>query len=595
MIVPMKKLVVFVSTAARDSALKKLRRLGILHIKPTVAPVSEDLSQIERKINQTDKALEIIGNGTGQPNSTYEAEKAFETVIEILDLSLERPKISGDLELLKERLHWYSTWGKITRNDLVTLREKGIYLHLYVVDKNQVKQLPKDKLVQIVGQDKSRLYLALITESTEEQLEFKEEFIPEADYDTTIDELKAAEEHLTTIDERLAALEAERENLKTLRAELEKRQRWTGVRDGMGVAEAIVYLEGYCPTDSLQSVTELAEKEGWGYIVDDPDDPAEVPTLIRKGRWLKMIDPIFNFMGTIPGYREFDISFWFLAFFSLFFAILVGDAGYGMLFLILAIYFRHKYKNAPREPFWLVYVLSSALIIWGSITGTWFGFETVARLPFFSSLVIDNIATFSKDAAQVTSFMMYFTFLIGAIHLSIGHILNGLKKVNSFQALGQLGWVGVVWGMFFLAGQLVLSKPMPDYALYLLFGGAILIACFDNYLKGHFWKGLGTTIGNLPLSIISSFGDVVSYLRLFAVGMAGAVVEVSFNIMAVGGGVDNLLKGITAVLIIIFGHSLNIVLCMMSVIVHGIRLNMLEFSGHLGMQWTGQKYEPFRE
>jgi len=106
---------------------------------------------------------------------------------------------------------------------------------------------------------------------------------------------------------------------------------------------------------------------------------------------------------------------------------------------------------------------------------------------------------------------------------------------------------------------------------------------------------LGATIGNLPLSIISAFGDVVSYLRLFAVGMAGAVVEVSFNNMAIGDGVDNLLKGIIAVLIIIFGHGLNIVLCMMSVIVHGIRLNMLEFSGHLGMQWTGQKYEPFRE
>ncbi|MDD5539884.1 MAG: hypothetical protein PHG61_04235 [Candidatus Marinimicrobia bacterium] len=595
MIVPMKKLVVFVSSSARDSGLKKLRRLGVLHIKPTVAPVSEDLSQIEKQIARTDKALEIIGKDAGQPTGAFEATAAIKTVSEILDLSAERQKISGNLEILNERRRWYDTWGKISQNDLATLRKAGVHLRLYAIDKNQAKQLPKDKLIQVVAQDKSRLYLALIAESREEQIEFKEEIIPETDYDTTVHELEAAESRLNAIAERHKALASERDNLTALRTELEKRQRYASVRDGMGISEAVVYLEGYCPADSLPSVTELADKEGWGYLIDDPDDPEEVPTLIRKARWLKMIDPVFNFMGTIPGYQEFDISLWFLAFFSLFFAILVGDAGYGVLFLMLAIFFRRKYKNAPREPFWLVYVLSGALIIWGSITGTWFGFETVARLPLFSSLVIEQVATFSKDTAQVTRFMMFFTFLIGAIHLSIGHILNGLKKINSLQALAQVGWVGVVWGMFFLAGQLVLSKPMPGFALYILLGGAVIIACFDNYLKGHFWKGLGATIGNLPLSIISAFGDVVSYLRLFAVGMAGAVVEVSFNNMAIGDGVDNLLKGIIAVLIIIFGHGLNIVLCMMSVIVHGIRLNMLEFSGHLGMQWTGQKYEPFRE
>ncbi|MFH1213645.1 MAG: hypothetical protein V1681_06130, partial [Candidatus Neomarinimicrobiota bacterium] len=356
-----------------------------------------------------------------------------------------------------------------------------------------------------------------------------------------------------------------------------------------------VYLEGYCPEKNLNSFKDLAEKEGWGYLADDPDDPAEVPTLISKPRWLKMVDPIFSFMGTIPGYQEFDVSFWVLAFFSLFFALIVGDAGYGFIFMITAIILRRKNKQASPEIFWLVYILSGALIFWGAITGTWFGFETVARLPLFSSLIVDKVATFSKNPDQVSIFLMYLTFLIGAIHLSIGHILNGIKKINSLQSLAQLGWVGVVWGLFFLVCNLILSDPLPDIALHLIWIGAIMIACFDNYLKGHFWKGIGATIGNLPLSIISSFGDVISYVRLFAVGLAGVAVEDSFNNMALGGGVDNLLKGIIAILIIVFGHSLNIVLCMMSVIVHGIRLNMLEFSGHLGMQWTGQKYEPFRE
>jgi V/A-type H+-transporting ATPase subunit I len=100
-------------------------------------------------------------------------------------------------------------------------------------------------------------------------------------------------------------------------------------------------------------------------------------------------------------------------------------------------------------------------------------------------------------------------------------------------------------------------------------------------------------MAELPLGVISSFSDIVSYLRLFAVGFATVVVAESFNNMALGGGISGVLSGIAAVLILFLGHTLNILLGCMAVIVHGIRLNMLEFSGHLGMQWSGKKYEPF--
>ena len=106
---------------------------------------------------------------------------------------------------------------------------------------------------------------------------------------------------------------------------------------------------------------------------------------------------------------------------------------------------------------------------------------------------------------------------------------------------------------------------------------------------------MGQTLGDMPLSIISSFSDVVSYLRLFAVGSASVTVASSFNNMAIGGGIHSIVGGLIAALILFLGHSLNIMLGMMSVIVHGVRLNMLEFSGHLDMQWAGKKYQPFKE
>ena len=172
--------------------------------------------------------------------------------------------------------------------------------------------------------------------------------------------------------------------------------------------------------------------------------------------------------------------------------------------------------------------------------------------------------------------------------------MKAFRVINSVKALGDVGWIMIVWGMFFAAGKLVVDRPFPIFAGYLLIGGMILVLVFSNPQKNMF-KGMLSTLTSLPLSVIGAFSDVVSYLRLFAVGYASVVLASTFNNMALADGVGNIFAGVGAAIILLFGHTLNILLCMMAVVVHGIRLNMLEFSGHLGMQWSGKKYEPFRE
>jgi len=595
MIVAMQKVTVFLSASNRDAALRRLRQLGILHVKPTVPVAGDSLIQLENQISAVERALHQIDiSRTDSGATSPEPVDPGQLVTEILNLAEKKTKLAGELEKDREKQNWYRVWGRTCQAELAQLASHGVFVHLYSIDKAQQKRLPADKLILCLKEDKNRILIALLAGSKDELLDLKEEAVPAEDFLTVSDRIAAAEKEITGIDERLLQLVDYQPILKRHLVDLQRQHRFVSVRAGMGVAEDIVFIEGYCPTDTLEQFKKAAEQEAWGYITEDPSEPDDVPTLLRRPRWLNMVEPIFNFMGTLPGYHEYDISFWFLCFFSLFFAILVGDAGYGLVFLIGTLLFRRKHRQAAREPFILMYVLSGALIVWGAITGMWFGQETIARLPLFDRLIIDRIYSFSKKPDEVTRFLMYFTFLIGALHLTVGHLLNGMKKINSLQALAQVGWIGVVWGMFFLAGRLVLSNPLPSVTLYLIGGGALLIGSFDNYLKGHFWKGVGATVGNLPLSIIGSFGDVVSYLRLFAVGLAGSVVEVSFNNMALGGE-GGLVKVIVAGLILIFGHGLNMILCLMSVIVHGIRLNMLEFSGHLGMQWTGKKYLPFRE
>jgi len=356
---------------------------------------------------------------------------------------------------------------------------------------------------------------------------------------------------------------------------------------GVGNAEDFVYLQGFCPDDVVESVKTAADKNGWGYILEEPDDPTEVPTLLKNRKPLRIIEPLFQFMGTLPGYNEVDVSFIFLLFFSVFYAMIIGDAGYGLLFLGGTVFARIKMRKAPMEPFALFFVLSITTIIWGGLTGTWFGSKALAQWGPLKRFIIEPMFSFN-ESTEATRFMMKFTFILGLIHLIIGRIMSFFRKLPSIQAIAELGWIMIVIGIFFVADLLVLSNPLPGFVLPLIIAGIVVVGIFANFQKNPL-KMIGTFFGTVLISsldVISSFSDVVSYIRLFAVGVASVTVAASFNEMA---------GGIGAPLVLLLGHGLNIILGVMSVMVHGVRLNMLEFSGHLGQEWTGKAYEPFKE
>jgi len=189
---------------------------------------------------------------------------------------------------------------------------------------------------------------------------------------------------------------------------------------------------------------------------------------------------------------------------------------------------------------------------------------------------------------------MQLTFTIGAIHLSIARLMSAFKRMNSPTAIAELGWIAIIWGIYFVANNLILSVPLNSAVIPLVAGGAAVVALFANFQK-NIVKGFLLSLGNLPLDIISSFSDVVSYIRLFAVGFATVIVASSFNDMAAGVGFNSILSGVMVSVILVFGHGLNIILGLMAVLVHGVRLNMLEFSGHCNLEWSGRNYMPFKE
>ena len=181
--------------------------------------------------------------------------------------------------------------------------------------------------------------------------------------------------------------------------------------------------------------------------------------------------------------------------------------------------------------------------------------------------------------------MMRFTFILALIQLSIGHMIVAYRNRKNIKFLADIGWVLIIIGMFMVTKFLVLSDPLSSFTAPILIIGFLLISFFTNFQK-NIVKAFFGSVFTVVLHIISSFSDIVSYVRLFAVGVATVAVASTFNGMA---------SGFLAPLILVLGHGLNILLAIMSVLVHGIRLNVLEFSSALGQEWSGIEYQPFQE
>jgi V/A-type H+-transporting ATPase subunit I len=269
---------------------------------------------------------------------------------------------------------------------------------------------------------------------------------------------------------------------------------------------------------------------------------------------------------------------------------LIGDAGYGLLFIAGTFTAHKKLKDVPKEVFILFYILSVSTLIWGAVTGTWFGYEKLARFPFVNILVIDSVNSFI-DANMVN--IIKLNFMIGLVQLCIAHLMIAFRERKSLKVLGQAGWVMVLFGLYFLAGKVVLNNPFPWIAKSLIFYGMLLVILFSVFNRKHIIKGFLAGLGELLNNFVSYFSHIVSYLRLFAVGYASVTIASSFNDMALSAGVGGVFATLGFALILLIGHGLNIALGGMAVVVHGIRLNMLEFSGHLNMQWSGSEYKPF--
>lgn len=603
MITKMKKVVLFVSEPDTevDADLTLLGQLGVMHITPYQPAKDASIDRVDARIKQIEKAINILDRFDEEDEAKSSTEDIDYSTIDrgeihllekVLELESDNEKLAKAKRHQERQVRWYNNWGDVSIKDVELLKKENIWLKLFLLTDKDLRGLSDRDDIHVLGKVDNLNKVLLIAEDEDSTLDFDELPYPKS----TLEEVKAA------LKETNAGLEDNKKKLHQLHAQksllieaLEERNRRFNVRNvqygGLSIEEKIRCWKGFIPKNAIDKFIDTAKKRRWGYVIEDPsqEEVDEVPTLITSPRWAERIKPVMNFMGLVPGYKELDVSKVFMLFFTFFTGILVGDAGYGLVFLLLTLFVHSRTKFKRRVEFELIYTLSTSVMFWGVLTGTYFGSETLANIAFLKQLRVDQLASFGGDNIFVQKVM----FLIGAVHLSIGHIQTAWKIINSVRAIAQLGWTAIVWGLYFVVNQMVLGVEAPSFMIWLFIGGGALVALFSKP-GPNFLKGVLASLGNLPLSIINGFSDIISYIRLYAVGLATVLMAASFNQMAIGEGITTIISGIGAVIILILGHGLNMILAGMAVIVHGVRLNMLEYAGHASVEFSGNEYNPFK-
>lgn len=642
MIVQMKKVSIVVLEKERKQALKKLKDVGVVHLE-TLEGSGEKLSSYKEACANAYNAVSILSEvkvskkeaKTLRKNgaSSMDKDAVVQKCKDIIALSEQKKQIFESIANNKAELDRLSVWGTVNPSDFEYLRQKDICLKMYEIPEDKYSAIDGNLQTICVNTSKKQVRFLLISKEGQE----KEKLPPEAfevplpllSTDEIKKEIEDGSRKIEEIDASLKDALVYSQRISAFIKDIEKDIQFENVYSGMGREDTssgydLAWISGFVPEDCVETLKSCASENSWAMTCSEPNEDDEVPTKLKNNKFVSLIYPLTDFLGTVPGYHEYDISGWFLLFFTIFFGMIFGDGGYGALVTAVALICILKSIFAKKKVspmLGLVLLLGFATMAWGAVTCTWFGL-TPEQLPSWIKAMsvppvsnaydsIQWIPFWADDISQGTlttaNNLQIFCFSLALIQLCVAHVKGMVRYRKSLKCIGEFGCFVELIGMYWVVLSMVVSStvfpliggnvyglPAGTIAVCMVGGGFLLSFVFSNY-DGSILNSIMESVKNIIsvlLGVVNVFSDIVSYIRLWAVGLAGAAISNTVNTMA-GPLAGRAVMFIFMIVLLVFGHGLNMILNLLSVIVHGVRLNTLEFSNHLGMSWSGFKYAPF--
>jgi len=619
-IVKMKKVFLVARAAGREEFLEALRDLGVVHLEP-VDPSASAPEELLARLERIDRALQLIASvePVGEAPE-LDGRAAAEEILQIARRAEDNRNRLNSLAREAERL---AIWGDLRREQLDALEDAGVPVRFYSVDREAAGQIVAECVSVVAELPGKRVLAAVVQRAGAPSLPDDARPVepPARDLPAVRAEAGEVDAALAADADRLARLAGLGERIRRERRLVAAQAQLAAAVSGAVCEENLFAVQGWVPRESAETLADELAGRGIDAAVQtrDPDPEEDPPTLVRYPRWSGPIKGLFDILGTSPGYREFDVSGFFMIALPIFAAMLIGDAGYGLLFVLLPLVFYRKIvAKAGKVKTHLILVVGAVTVAWGVLSANYFGVTpaTMARAGGYvtpgGGVDVEAMAAGAGGWAAVGRVMMAagplwdvdrqasqallikISFILGMLHLVTARLRAALALAPDLKALAQVGWavvlvgmLGVVWMLFFGAESL----PVQTTVVYALLGAGASLAVLFSYPSKNPLKMLGMGIACSLLPALGTFSDTMSYIRLMAVGLASYYIAFAFN--SLGYELAQAATWLAAAPVLVFGHALNIGLAMIAIFAHGVRLNMLEFSNNAGVQWAGYPYNPF--
>ena len=572
-----------------DAFLEKLQSIGVVDITRSTKPVDDHSEKLSSRAGVLRKALALLKNVTPaefaeKGNADY-ASDVVETVSEMETLRARLPVLQKEADDLVP-------WGRFDKTSFDKLKEQGLKLHFYkakAIDPDWKEQYALSEISNLGGYS----YFVVVSDSDDYDFPLKELPAPEKDYVALEKEIAALQDDIAKKEAHLAELKCREAAIqKELDKTLSKLDLHLAHVSGEKAAEDyITVFEGFAPKENEAALHDMLEQENVFCLVDKAQVDDNPPIKLKNNKFVSMFELLTDMYGR-PKYDEFDPTVFISIFFMLFFAFCMGDAGYGLVLILASLGLKKVLgKIAP-----LGITLGIATTVVGFLFHTFFSVDmlTWSWLPEGVKRIMLPSQIAGYDGTMVLA------LLVGIVHICLALIVKTYQttKVKGFaNSLGTWGWTllivgGVIVGGLALMG--VMDKALTKWIVIVLGSLSALGIFFLNDLKRNPLLNFGSGLWDTYNTATSLLGDVLSYLRLYALGLAGAKLGEAFNAIGLQALGDGGFGWVAFILIVVIGHTLNVAMCVLGAFVHPLRLNFLEFFKNSGYEGTGRRYKPLQ-
>lgn len=605
MIIPMRKYAFMVYHKEYEEFLSDLRELGVVHIMETKSVTDfEDLQKMVaerkrvtsliryfKKLNDEQKNVELA------PARDLNKQEGMALVQSIEDTQEEQNKLAIKRQAVQKDLDYMDIWGDFDMETIDELNKSGYVVSFFSCPTSRYEpSWGEEYNAFLVNNFQSVSYFVTVTKKKQRiDIDAEKAKMPELGLTALRRKNEEIKDQIRQNDEKMKSLAVSEYNtLKELDKKLEDEFNFANavVQSDKQAGDKLMFLEGWTTVDHVDNLEKTLDQKGFFYQQLEIKDEDKVPIKLKNNKFAKLYEPITR-MYSLPNYQEFDPTPFLAPFFMLFFGLCFGDGGYGLIILLLCTILKNKVSDSVKPFLSLFQWLGAMTIVIGTLTGSFFGIALV-DVPAFHAV---------KDYFLSSDNLMTLSVVIGVIHILYAKTIGAYKtKVQRGlkYSIASFAWVFIIAALACVFGLPMLNIHLSQTVVYILYGVAILgglVILFYNSPGKNIFLNFGSGLWNTYNTVFGLLGDVLSYIRLFAVGLTGSILGGVFNSLAISmtESLPGVARFICMLLILLVGHGLNFGLCMISSLVHPIRLIFVEYYKNSEFEGGGKAYVPFKK